>query len=134
MTWKCPTRISVGLAAGFAIAYVDNFAFEGEVSPIVIVGMLLAAAATAGGIWGRKSWLTAVTAWMCVPLVHLVKHVLGLPDTLHPNTYTSILMLAGFTFIVTTIGTGAGILIHRGAATGSRRNSSPPNPPVADDR
>src|SRR5262245_58837713 len=93
MTWKCPTRISVGLA----IEYVDNFAFEGEVSPIVIVGMLLAAAATAGGIWGRKSWLTAATAWMCVPLVHLVKHVLGLPDTLHPNTYTSILMLAGFT-------------------------------------
>jgi len=33
-------------------------------------------------------------------LIHFVKHVLGLPDTLHPNTYGSILMLAVFSLVV----------------------------------
>jgi hypothetical protein len=114
-----PSRFGAGLAAGLAIAYVDNVAFNGEVSPIVIVGMLLAVGAIATGGWGRSGWLTAATAWLCVPGVHLVKHLLALPDTMQPNTYTSILMLAAFTLVVTTLGSGAGLLIHRGTA-GSR--------------
>ena len=44
-------RLCVGLAAGIAVAWVDNFAFEGEVSPIVIVVMLLAATATIAAVW-----------------------------------------------------------------------------------
>ena len=114
-------RLCVGLAAGIAVAWVDNFAFEGEVSPIVIVVMLLAATATIAAVWGRHGWAPAAAAWLCVPLAHLIKHVLGLPDTLHPNTYTSILMLAAFTFVVAALGTGAGMLIHRGAARISTR-------------
>src|SRR5262249_36602255 len=117
-SWKWRTRLSVGLTAGLAIAYVDNFAFEGEVSPIVIVGMLLAAAATAGGIWGWEGWITAAAAWMCLPLVHLVKHALGLQDTLQPTTHPVFLIVVGLMFIVTTIGRGAEILIHGGAARG----------------
>ena len=34
-------RLGLGLAAGAALVCVDNFAFEGEVSPIVIVVLLL---------------------------------------------------------------------------------------------
>ena len=90
-SWKWPMRLCVGLAAGIAVAWVDNFAFEGEVSPIVIVVMLLAATATMTAVWGRHRWAAAAAAWLSVPLAHLIKHVLGLPDTLHPNTYTSIL-------------------------------------------
>ena len=58
-SWKWPMRLCVGLAAGIAIAWVDNFAFEGEVSPIVIVVMLLAATATIAAVWGRHGWATA---------------------------------------------------------------------------
>jgi hypothetical protein len=101
MKWS--RRFGAGLGAGIAISYVDNVTFKGEVSPIVIVVMLLAAAATATGIWGRRGWITAAVAWMCVPFIHLVKHVLGLADTLHPNTYTSIFMLAAFTFVITML-------------------------------
>ena len=108
-----PIRCGCGLAAGLAIAYVDNFAFAGEVSPIVIVGMLLVAAAIVAGMWGRDGWLTAAGIWLCVPLAHVVKHVLGWPDTLHPNTYKSILMLAVFTLVVTVLGFGGGLLLHR---------------------
>src|SRR5262249_59759956 len=97
---KWPTVLGVGVVAGAAIAYVDNYAFEGEVSPIVIVALLLAATAMAGAVWGRRGWVAVAVMWACVPSAHVVKHVLGLPDTLHPNTYMSILYLAAFTLIV----------------------------------
>ena len=87
-SWKWPMRLCVGLAAGIAVAWVDNFAFEGEASPIVIVVMLLAATATIAAVWGHHCWATAAAAWLCVPLAHLIKHVLGLPDTPCTRTRT----------------------------------------------
>ena len=33
-SWKWPMRLCVGLAAEIAVAWVDNFAFEGEVRAI----------------------------------------------------------------------------------------------------
>ncbi len=113
---KWPTHLGVGLVAGAAIVYVDNCAFEGEVSPIIIVALLLAATAMAGAMWGRSGWIAAAVTWACVPLAHVVKHILDLPDTLHPNTYTSILYLAAFTLVVATGGTGCEVLV-RGLAT-----------------
>ena len=107
-----PARLLFGLAAGAAIAYVDNVAFEGEVSPVVIVGMLVAVTATAGVIWGARAWNTAAAAWVWIPLVHLAKLALGFPDTLRPNTYASILLLAAFTLAVAALGWAAGVLIR----------------------
>jgi hypothetical protein len=110
-TW--PARLGVGIAAGVAIAAMDNYAFAGEVSPIVIVGLLFAATAAAGAICGRGAWIAAAGVWACLPLAHLVKHVLRLPDTLQPNTYPSILKLAGFSLVVAMAGTGCGALARR---------------------
>lgn len=108
-----PLRLGTGIAIGLAIAYVDNIAFAGEVSPIVIVGLLLAGTIGVVGLWGRRGWPAAAFAWLCIPMAHLVKRVLGLPDTLHPNTYTSVAMLAAFTFAVTILGAGVGMVIHQ---------------------
>jgi hypothetical protein len=91
---------------------VDNWAFDGETSPIIIVVMLLAATAAAGAVWGRGGWTAAMILWALLPLVHLVKHVLGLPDTLHPNTYASILLLAAFSLAVAAVGIGGGVLLR----------------------
>ena len=109
--------LGAGLVAGTAIVFVDNWAFEGEVSPIVIVALLLGATALAGAIWGRSGSVAAAATWACLPLVHVVKHALDMPDTLHPNTYRSILYLAAFTLAVATCGTGCGMLARR-LATG----------------
>jgi len=122
---KWPTQLGVALVAGAAIVYVDNWAFQGEVSPIIIVALLLAATAMAGAMWGRNGWIAAAVTGACVPLAHLVKHVLGLPDTLHPNTYTSILYLAAFTLVVATVGTGSGVLLRRLATGAVRRDHGP---------
>ena len=113
VTVRWPVPAGVGFAAGAAIAAVDNFAFKGEVSPIIVVAMLFAATAAAGVVWGRCGWVASAAAWVCVPVAHLIKYILGLPDTLHPNTYASILMLAAFTLAVAAIGTGCGVLLGR---------------------
>jgi hypothetical protein len=113
MRTNWPARLCVGLVAGLVIVYVDNCTFDGEVSPIVIIALLLAATTGAGVLFGRSGWISAAVTWVCVPLAHLVKHVLGWPDTLHPNTYVSILFLALFTLAIAAIGTGGGLLIRK---------------------
>jgi hypothetical protein len=106
-------RLGLGLAAGAVLAAVDNVLFEGEVSPIVIVALLLAVTATAGVMWGRRAGVAVIAAWTWLPAAHLVKRFAGLPDTLHPNTYTSILMLAAFSLAVAVVGWGCGLLVRR---------------------
>jgi hypothetical protein len=103
----------IGLIVGAGIAAVDNFAFRGEVSPIVIVGMLLVSSAAAGMIWGVRAAVAATIVWVCLPTAHLLKHVLGLPDTIRPNTYLSILKLGALSFVVTAIGLGFGLAFRR---------------------
>ena len=99
--------------AGAAIAAVDNFAFGGEVSPIVVVGMLLLFAAAAGMFWGVRAAVAVALAWVWLPMAHVIKHRMRLPDTLHPNTYVSILKLAAFSFVIAAVGLGLGLAFRR---------------------
>ena len=108
-----PVHLALGLAAGLAIVLVDNVWSGGEVSPIAIVALLLVATFATGAAWGRGGWIGATAAWACVPLAHVAKHLLGAPDTLQPNTYLSILYLAGFCLFVSVFGFGLGTLAHR---------------------
>ena len=110
LKWLIP--LCFGLAAGLAIAWVDNVAFEGEVSPALIVVMLFIAGFIATAVWGRQGWLSAAAIWVCVPAAHLAKHILGMSDTLHPNTYASIAKLAGFSLFITAFAAAAGFMIH----------------------
>lgn len=115
--------LAVGFVAGVVIAGVDNFAFEGEVSPIVIVALLFVFTAAAGWICIWRGALVSMMAWICIPLSHVVKRVLDMPDTLHPNTYSSILMLAAFTFVIAAIGTGLGVVVQKLTRESSKDSS-----------
>ncbi len=106
-------RIVYGLVAGATLVVLDNIAFGGEISPVVILTVLIAATIIPGLRWGGGGWLTSLLAWVGLPLAHVIKHALGLPDTLHPDTYLSIGYLAGFTLAVTIAATFAGAIVHR---------------------
>ena len=106
-------RIAIGVIVGAGIALVDNVAFGGEASPILIVAMLLVSASTAGIFWGTRAVLPAALVWVPLPAVHLLKHVFAMPDTIHPNTYASILKLGVFSFAVTATGLSFGLAFHR---------------------
>jgi hypothetical protein len=112
-------RIFAGLMIGAIIAYVDNFSFQGEVSPIVVVVLLLIATISVGVVWKWHGLITVAAMWLWLPMAHFVKKVLGLPDTLHPNTYTSILMFTEFTFAISAIGLIVGISINKIVKSGS---------------
>lgn len=86
-----------GLAAGCGIAAIEAWAAGGHVSPVAIVALLLAAAAP-------------------MPAVHLTKHLLGLPDTLQPNTLDSVVMMALFALAVSGAGLSGGALLRQAAA------------------
>jgi hypothetical protein len=75
--------------------------------------MLVIVTAVSGFIWGWRGWLVTYSTWLCIPFVHLIKHIFGLPDTLHPNTYSSIMMLGAFTLVVSTMGLGSGLLFRK---------------------
>ena len=111
-------RAVVGLLIGLGLVYIDNYAFDGETSPIVIVGCLFVAVACVCAVWGAGAWIAALFAWAPVPAAHVLKHVLGMRDTLQPNTYTSIGLLAACTLAVATVGGALGLfgrIIGRGS-------------------
>lgn len=105
--------VAVGAGLGLAISAVDNLAAGGHVSPVVIVALLLAATAAIGGWAGWTGWPAALAVGLPVPGVHLVKHVLGLPDTIQPDTYDSIAMMALFSAAVAGAGFVAGALLRQ---------------------
>lgn len=102
--------------AGAAITALDTFAFHGEVSPIVIVFSILAVTITIGVLFGARGFLPELLLWVWLPASHLVKHIFGLADTIHPNTYKSIAMLAAFSLAVTWLGVGIGAAIRKFSA------------------
>jgi hypothetical protein len=112
------------MAAGATLAAVDNLAFGGEVSPILIVAMLLVCTAAIGVLWGRRGLVAGTVAWAWLPAAHLVKKVFQLPDTLHPKTYGSILKLAAFSLVITAIGFGLGLLLRQLAPQKKAQNAS----------
>jgi hypothetical protein len=112
------SRLGAGLLTGCVVAGVENSAFKGEVSPIVIVALLLAATVGFALVWGGGAWLASAAVWLCVPLPHVVKRALELPDTLHPNTWESIATLAAFSLAVAAAGTGLGVLMRRAGGDG----------------
>lgn len=102
----------IAAVAGIAISAVENFTFRGEISPIVIVALLLLATASLGIGWGIRAWPSVAAVWFWLPATHVAKHLMGMPDTLHPNTYPSIVALAGFSLIVCCLGFFAGAAVR----------------------
>jgi hypothetical protein len=105
--------IGAAFLAGATISALDNWASGGEISPIVIVGVLLIVSAAAGILSGNRATAAVVVVWAWLPIPHFVKHALGLPDTIHPNTLASIFELGAFTLMVAAIGFAIGLGARR---------------------
>jgi hypothetical protein len=106
-------RPTVGLLIGAVLVYLDGYAFSGETGPIVTIGCLLVATVSLSLTWSTGAWVAASIAWVMLPLGHVIKHSLGIPDTIQPNTYISIAGLAAVTLIAATLGGGLGLLIRQ---------------------
>lgn len=105
-----------GLAAGAVVAAVDHAALREQIDPVVVVALLLAVTAVAGVMRGWRGWPAALGVWLCVPGLHVVTHVFGLPGTLQPDTWASIGTQAAFTLAVCGLGFCGGALARMAGA------------------
>jgi|GEM_PF-5378839 len=103
----------VSAVAGITISMIDNYAMNGEISPIVIVMLLFLSVTALSAFNPNNVWLNALLVWIWLPASHLIKHLLEMPDSIYPNTYKSILLLALFTFTICIVGLLIGIGIRR---------------------
>ena len=110
----------VGSTAGLAIAYLDGSLFRGEISPIIVLGLLGAAGLAAGMIWRWRGIVSTLCAWVWLPLAHVIRHAAHLPDTVQPNTYLSIAGIGGIALVACAAGLACGALL-----TGSHQAVKP---------
>lgn len=102
--------IVTGLAAGVTVAAIET-AGGGAVRPVAVVALVIAAAFGVGLRWGWAGWLGALAVALPVPGLHLGKHVLGLPDTIQPNTYDALVMMTLFHVALAGAGLAAGAVL-----------------------
>lgn len=105
----CLTAIILGLV----VVCVDLFADRGEISPAVVLVLILIAGAIVGAIHGRFSLVLAVLTAVSLPAIHLALHLAGRKTTLQPDTVTSILMVGLVAVCAATIGVLIGAAARR---------------------
>jgi len=104
--------ICIGTLVGILIALIENFSMKGEISPFMIIVLLFSATGAYGWVWKRRAWKAAVAGWIWLPGSHLFKYCMGIPDSLHPDTLNSILLLALFTLGVSAAGLTCGAMLR----------------------
>ncbi len=106
----------VAIILGLCIVLVDLFADGGEISPAVVLLLLLIAGAIVGAIHSRLSLWLALLISISLPAVRLILHLLGYKTTLQPDTVASILMVGAVALCVASIGVLIGAVARRAAA------------------
>jgi len=101
------------IVIGLFISALDNYAFEGEISPIFIIMLLFLFSSGMALIINTEAYILSIIIWVFLPAVHFIKHLLGLSDSIQPNTYESILLLALVTFAVSQVGFMVGCTIRK---------------------
>ena len=106
----------LGLAAGLVVSAVDLYAAGGHVPPVVIVALQVIASGALGALWGGAGWAGAIAVALPLPAVHAIRHARGWPDTISPNTWDSIVMMALFALAVAGAGFAAGAVLRAAVA------------------
>lgn len=104
MTKHAALAYLAAIGLGLVITGVDLFADRGEISPGVVLFLLLIAGAIVGAIHRRFSLVLAALTAVSLPAVHLVLHLAGRKTTLQPDTVASILMVGLAAVCAATVG------------------------------
>jgi hypothetical protein len=99
--------------SGLVIAALDRASFFGDDSAQFTVFLWLLASGLLGFTRPRRPWLWAVLIGPWLSLTNLVRHVLGLPGSVHPDTYTTILLLLPLSLAICSLGAYGGALARR---------------------
>jgi hypothetical protein len=105
--------VAVASGLGILVGVIDQVAPFGDDSSKLTILLWLLASGSLGFVMPRRPWQwgTLVGPWLT--LIHLLVHALGLPDSIHPNTYAAILLLFPVSLAVCFVGAHGGALARR---------------------
>ena len=116
---KHPARLStaavcvVASVLGLLIAAADVLSPFGDDSAKLSILLWLLASAALGFARPGRPWAWAVLVGPWLPLTHLGAASCGLPGSIYPNTYGSILLLFPVAAAVCSVGAYGGALVRR---------------------
>jgi hypothetical protein len=103
----------LGVLSGLLVAWLDVRAPWGDDSAKVVLLLWVAVTGPLGYLRPRRPWRWALVVGPWLPLTHLARHVLGMPDMIHPNTYATILLLFPVSVAACSLGAYGGALLRR---------------------
>jgi hypothetical protein len=104
---------AMAVAHGLLVAAFDVAAPFGDDTEKCTVLLWLLSCGSLGLLRPRRPWRWALLVGPWVPAVHAARHALGLPDSLNPNTYVTVLILLPVSLAVCLAGAYAGSLVGR---------------------
>jgi hypothetical protein len=103
----------VASGLGLFTAAVDKAAPFGDDSSMLTVLLWLLFSGVMGFSVPRRPWRWALVLGPWTALLHLVVHALGLADSIHPNTYATILILVPVSLAACCLGAYGGAMARR---------------------
>src|SRR5262245_24729450 len=101
------------IALGLAVAWFDVAAPFGDDTAKGTLLLWVACCGALGYLQPRRPWRWAVLVGPWVPAGHFAVHALGLPASLSPDTYATILFLVPLSLAVCLVAAYAGSLARR---------------------
>jgi hypothetical protein len=98
---------------GLLIAYLDIVSLFGDDSAKVTLLLLIVSSGLLGLIQPRRPWRWAVAIGMCLPVVHFLRHVLGLAESGNLKAYTGILILVAVSLAACLLGAFCGSWLRK---------------------
>ncbi len=112
--------MAIAAVLGLLIAALDRASLFGDDSAQFTALLWLLSSGLLGFALPRRPWLWASLIGPWLSLTNSVLHVLGLPGSVHPDTYLTILILLPLSLAVCLLGAYVGAL--------ARRALQPPSP------
>ena len=112
-SWVAVIIYPFAIALGLAVARFDVAAPFGDDTAKGTLLLWAACCGALGFLQPRRPWRWAVLVGPWVPAAHLAIHGLGLPASLNPDTYATVLLLVPLSLAVCLAAAYAGSLTRR---------------------
>lgn len=109
-----PSGLAVGL--GLLAAWFDVASPWGDDTEKGTLLIWFVSGVILGVLDSHKPWRWALLVGPWVSIVHFARHQLGMPGSINPDTYATILILVPISFIVCTIGAYTGSWLRTAGA------------------
>jgi hypothetical protein len=107
------TTCIVAIVLGLAVAIQDSAAPFGDDSSKITLLLLIVSSGLIALVRPRRPWLWGILVGVWLPPWHLAGHALGLHTHIHPDSYSSILLLVPVSLAVCVIAACCASVVRR---------------------